>query len=223
MLIIYAAHEFRRHRQAGLSDPRRAAPAAQALRDARRGLWPVVGAMAADGPGGQGRGRAAGAGLPRLLEIEPISVSRLLDRMEEGGWISRRQDASDRRVRMIFPTDKSRKTFGEVKSVAGEVYEQAMAGLSAEQRRALIARPATDRRKSFRTAKRRPLHEVEASKEQQHERSGQDRSGATRSKCAKRRRRWRRPPSVPVPQPAKPAPQRRAAAAPSADGVVAAR
>ena len=53
----------------------------------------------------------AQARLAELLEIEPISVSRLLDRMEEGGWIERRQDASDRRVRMIFPTDKSRKAF----------------------------------------------------------------------------------------------------------------
>ena len=31
------------------------------------------------------------ARLAELLEIEPISVSRLLDRMEEGGWIERRQ------------------------------------------------------------------------------------------------------------------------------------
>ena len=32
----------------------------------------------------------AQARLAELLEIEPISVSRLLDRMEEGGWIERR-------------------------------------------------------------------------------------------------------------------------------------
>ncbi len=36
----------------------------------------------------------AQARLAELLEIEPISASRLLDRMEEGGWIERRQDAS---------------------------------------------------------------------------------------------------------------------------------
>jgi DNA-binding MarR family transcriptional regulator len=80
----------------------------------------------------------AQARLAELLEIEPISVSRLLDRMEESGWVERRQDAGDRRVRTIFPTEKSRKTFGEVKAVAGEVYEEALAGLSPEQRRATI-------------------------------------------------------------------------------------
>jgi len=78
------------------------------------------------------------ARLAEILEIEPISVSRLLDRMEAGGWISRQQDASDRRVRMIFPTDKSRKVFAAIKSVAGEVYEEALSGLSVDGRRALI-------------------------------------------------------------------------------------
>ncbi len=80
----------------------------------------------------------AQARLAELLEIEPISVSRLLDRMEEGGWIERRQDANDRRVRMIFPTDKSREAFAAIKSVAGDVYDTALAGLSADEKRVLV-------------------------------------------------------------------------------------
>lgn len=80
----------------------------------------------------------AQARLAELLEIEPISVSRLLDRMEEGGWIERRQGAADRRVRMIFPTEKTRAVFAEVKAVAGEVYERALAGLSTEERLATV-------------------------------------------------------------------------------------
>lgn len=80
----------------------------------------------------------AQARLAELLEIEPISVSRLLDRMEEGGWVERRQDASDRRVRMIFPTDKSREAFAEIKGVAGEVYDVALLGLDDAEKRTLI-------------------------------------------------------------------------------------
>lgn len=80
----------------------------------------------------------AQARLAELLEIEPISVSRLLDRMEEGGWIERRQGTSDRRIRMVFPTDKAREAFSKVKAVAGEVYDQAMAGLSPEERLATV-------------------------------------------------------------------------------------
>lgn len=80
----------------------------------------------------------AQARLAELLEIEPISVSRLLDRMEEGGWIERRQDANDRRVRMIFPTNKSREAFAAIKSVAGELYDAALVGLSSDEKRVLV-------------------------------------------------------------------------------------
>jgi DNA-binding MarR family transcriptional regulator len=80
----------------------------------------------------------AQARLAELLEIEPISVSRLIDRMEEGGWIERRSDAADRRVRTIFPTEKSRDAYASVKGLAGDVYERALAGLSPEERRILV-------------------------------------------------------------------------------------
>jgi MarR family transcriptional regulator for hemolysin len=78
------------------------------------------------------------ARLAELLEIEPISVSRLVDRMEEGGWIERRPDATDRRVRMIFPTAKANAAYAEVKGLAGEVYEESLVGVSLEDRRVLI-------------------------------------------------------------------------------------
>jgi DNA-binding MarR family transcriptional regulator len=80
----------------------------------------------------------AQARLAELLEIEPISVSRLIDRMEEGGWIERRPDAADRRVRMIFPTGKSRDAYAGIKGMAGEVYEHALQGLSPQERQILI-------------------------------------------------------------------------------------
>jgi MarR family transcriptional regulator, transcriptional regulator for hemolysin len=78
------------------------------------------------------------ARLAEVLEIEPISVSRLIDRMEQGGWITRRSSDADRRVRMIYPTGKSREVFAAMKSAAGEVYEEAMAGLDAQQRSAMM-------------------------------------------------------------------------------------
>ena len=80
----------------------------------------------------------AQARLAELLEIEPISVSRLIDRMEDGGWIERRSDAADRRVRMIFPTQKSRDAYASVKSLAGAVYEHALTGLSPRERDILV-------------------------------------------------------------------------------------
>ncbi|MBS3650305.1 MarR family transcriptional regulator [Pseudaminobacter sp. 19-2017] len=76
--------------------------------------------------------------LAELLEIEPISVSRLLDRMEEGGWIERRASSEDRRVRMVFATEKARGAFGKVKEVAGTIYDEALAGLSEAERKTLV-------------------------------------------------------------------------------------
>ena len=78
------------------------------------------------------------ARLAELLEIEPISVSRLVDRMEACGWIERRSDAADRRVRMIFPTAKASEAYAEVKSLAAEVYEVSLTSVAPEDRRVLI-------------------------------------------------------------------------------------
>jgi DNA-binding MarR family transcriptional regulator len=80
----------------------------------------------------------AQARLAEILEVEPISVSRLLDRMEEAGLVERRADAADRRVKTIFLTDRTRPIFGEMRSVAADVFEQALTGLSAEERRATL-------------------------------------------------------------------------------------
>ncbi|MEO3388743.1 MarR family transcriptional regulator [Mesorhizobium sp. CAU 1741] len=80
----------------------------------------------------------AQARLAELLEIEPISVSRLIDRMEEAGWIERRADPGDRRVRTIYLTDRSRAIFGDMRGVADDVYETALAGLDADTRRTTI-------------------------------------------------------------------------------------
>ena len=78
------------------------------------------------------------ARLAELLEIEPISVSRLLDRMEEAGWIVRRACETDRRVRMVYPTDKTRRTYAEIRGIGDELYGEAMAGLSDAERLALL-------------------------------------------------------------------------------------
>jgi DNA-binding MarR family transcriptional regulator len=78
------------------------------------------------------------ARLAELLEIEPISVSRLVDRMVQNGWIERRSDATDRRVRTIFSTKKGRDAYDELMAVAHRVSDEALAGLPQETRRALV-------------------------------------------------------------------------------------
>jgi MarR family transcriptional regulator for hemolysin len=43
-------------------------------------------------------GSIAQARLADLLEVEAISVSRLIDRMEQAGWVTRLPDPQDRRI-----------------------------------------------------------------------------------------------------------------------------
>src|SRR3954463_13030008 len=47
-------------------------------------------------------------GLAELLDVEPITLCRQIDRMEEGGWVVRRPDPGDRRARLLFMTEKAR-------------------------------------------------------------------------------------------------------------------
>jgi DNA-binding MarR family transcriptional regulator len=42
------------------------------------------------------------------LEIEPITLTRIVDRLEDAAWIERHSDPTDRRARILHLTDKSR-------------------------------------------------------------------------------------------------------------------
>lgn len=76
--------------------------------------------------------------LAELLEVEPITACRMIDRLEEGGLVERRRDPADRRAWRIFLTDKARPMLADLHDVAGEMIEEALQGLSARQRDELI-------------------------------------------------------------------------------------
>jgi DNA-binding MarR family transcriptional regulator len=78
-------------------------------------------------------------GLAELLEVEPISAARLVDRMEAAGWVERRADPADRRARRLFLTPKSRPVIERMRRIASGIYEEALAGLDRAERERLIA------------------------------------------------------------------------------------
>ncbi len=84
----------------------------------------------------EGIGQAA---LASLLDIEPMTLSRHVDRMEASGLVERRQDPCDRRARQLFSTEKSRALLSPMRAKAEIVYEQVQAGLSEAERVALHA------------------------------------------------------------------------------------
>ncbi len=76
--------------------------------------------------------------MAELIDIEPITLCRLADRMEEGGWLERRPDPDDRRARRLFATAKGRAIVAQMRSFAEGIYEEALRGLPAERRRNLV-------------------------------------------------------------------------------------
>ena len=83
-------------------------------------------------------GRVAQARIADRLEIEPISVSRLVDRMEQAGWVAREADPDDRRVRVIVATDRTLSIRNDLKSMADSVYSEALSALAPDARAALL-------------------------------------------------------------------------------------
>lgn len=78
------------------------------------------------------------ARLADLLEVAPISAGRLLDRMEEGGWIERQPNPEDRRERVVRMTPKAENALDKARRVGDEVAAEALAGLGAQEREQLI-------------------------------------------------------------------------------------
>ncbi len=76
--------------------------------------------------------------LAELTEIDPMSLVRILDRMEADGWVQRRSDPEDRRARCLAVTEKARPLVAHVWSLAGETRAEALAGLSNAERTQLV-------------------------------------------------------------------------------------
>lgn len=78
------------------------------------------------------------ARLAELAELEPISLARCLDRMEQAGWVMRRPDPTDRRARLLYMTDKAKPLFDEMLEIGAEVRAEALAGLPMTDRDRLV-------------------------------------------------------------------------------------
>lgn len=80
------------------------------------------------------------SGLAEILEIENITLGRLIDRMEEAGWVERRADRNDRRARLLYTTEKVAPVMERMRALAEETRNEALAGLADGEREALIER-----------------------------------------------------------------------------------
>lgn len=68
-------------------------------------------------------------GLAELLEVEPITLCRMIDRLEDAGLVERRRDPDDRRAWRIFLTEKARPLLEQLHRIGEEVLELALQGI----------------------------------------------------------------------------------------------
>lgn len=76
--------------------------------------------------------------LAELLEVEPITLCRMIDRLADAGHVERRRDPGDRRAWNIYLTDRSRPLLDQLRLLADEVIERALTGLEPDARAALV-------------------------------------------------------------------------------------
>ena len=73
-------------------------------------------------------------GLAELLEIEPITLCRMIDRLEEAGKVERRRDPDDRRAWRIYLTPKARPVIEQLRAIADDMISEALEGIDEAQR-----------------------------------------------------------------------------------------
>jgi DNA-binding MarR family transcriptional regulator len=81
--------------------------------------------------------------LADMLDLEPITLCRIVDRLEEAGLVERARDPEDRRAWRLHVTEKAQPLIDELQAVGSELVAQAFAGIDQkdiETTRAVLAR-----------------------------------------------------------------------------------
>lgn len=88
--------------------------------------WQVLGWLALEGSLCQ-------TDLAERMQIEPATLVRVLDRMERDHWVTRVPSPTDRRKKMITPTQRAKPIWEKVAECGRRVRERAAKGLTKAQ------------------------------------------------------------------------------------------
>ena len=69
--------------------------------------------------------------LADMLDIEPITLSRIIDRLEEAGHVERVADPTDRRAWRLQVTEAAQPLVEKLRAVGDELITEAFSGISA--------------------------------------------------------------------------------------------
>ncbi|HEY9579126.1 MAG TPA: MarR family transcriptional regulator [Rhizorhapis sp.] len=76
--------------------------------------------------------------LADMLDVEPITTCRMVDRLEQAGLVERRHDPNDRRAWQIFLTDAAMPLIDGMKDRASLLNTAALAGLTKSDQNNLV-------------------------------------------------------------------------------------
>lgn len=77
--------------------------------------------------------------LAGILEIQPITLLRQIDRLSDMGVVERRRNPADRREQQLFLTDKAEPFLAQIWELGDVVSDRALQGVSAVARADLIS------------------------------------------------------------------------------------
>jgi DNA-binding MarR family transcriptional regulator len=68
--------------------------------------------------------------LAEQMEMQPITLTRLIDKLCDAGWIERRGDENDRRVNRLYLRKTARPLLGKLAGLRSELTATALEGIS---------------------------------------------------------------------------------------------
>jgi DNA-binding MarR family transcriptional regulator len=74
------------------------------------------------------------ARLAELAEVDPMTMVRILDRMEADGLLERRPDPADRRARCLYLTAKAKPALDQIWRLADTIRAEIFAGVTKSER-----------------------------------------------------------------------------------------
>ena len=77
--------------------------------------------------------------LAEQMEMQPITLTRLIDKLCDAGWIERRSDASDRRVNRLYLKKAARPLLGKLGGLRSELTATALEGINPADAHRLLA------------------------------------------------------------------------------------
>jgi DNA-binding MarR family transcriptional regulator len=77
------------------------------------------------------------------MEMQPITLTRLIDRLCDNGWIERRGDDTDRRVNRLYLRKAARPLLGKLSGLRSELTATALEGINPTDAHRLLAQLET--------------------------------------------------------------------------------